>query len=219
MKNYKLSLSLILFSILISCGPKSDAEKVCDCFTELDEKIKSENEELQKRIDMLKEQKTLNSSLEAFNLSTKMVENSFNFDNECSKMNEEFMEKYKNDHDKLMEYLGGFDECSKKSKSKQETTDSSKKQETIIETKVDSSVNNKVESDNEVESEVQNLELYHIEDPDGFSNLRVVPNGKVIRKVYPNENFELLEEVDNHYLVKFNDNSQGYIHKSRVFKS
>lgn len=213
MKNYKLSLSLILFSILISCGPKSDAEKVCDCFTELDEKIKSENEELQKRIDMLKEQKTLNSSLEAFKLSTKMMENSFNIDNECSKMNEEFMEKYKNDHDKLMEYLGGFDECSKKSKSKQETTDSSKKQESIIETKVDSSVNNKVES------EVQNLELYHIEDPDGFSNLRDVPGGKVIRKVYPNENFELLEEVDNHYLVKFNDNSQGYIHKSRVFKS
>ena len=60
---------------------------------------------------------------------------------------------------------------------------------------------------------------YHIEDPDGFSNLRDVPGGKVIRKVYPNENFELLEEVDNHYLVKFNDNSQGYIHKSRVFKS
>ena len=213
MKNYKLSLSLILFSILISCGPKSDAEKVCDCFTELDEKIKSENEELQKRIDMLKEQKTLNSSLEAFKLSTKMMENSFNIDNECSKMNEEFMEKYKNDHDKLMEYLGGFDECSKKSKSKQETTDSSKKQESIIETKVDNSVNNKVES------EVQNLELYHIEDPDGFSNLRDVPGGKVIRKVYPNENFELLEEVNNPYLVKFNDNSQGYIHKSRVFKS
>ena len=60
---------------------------------------------------------------------------------------------------------------------------------------------------------------YHIEDPDGFSNLRDFPGGKVIRKVYPNENFELLEEVNNHYLVKFNDNSQGYIHKSRVFKS
>ena len=215
MRNYNFYLSLILFSILTSCGPKSDAEKVCDCFMELEEKIKSENEQLQKRIDMLQEQNTLSSSLEAFKLSTKMMENSFNTDNECSKMNDEFMEKYKNDHGKLMEYLGGFDECSKKSKSKEESKEDSKKGET----KIDNNVSVDVESDIETETEVQYIELYHIQDPDGFSNLRDTPGGKIIRKVYPNENFELLEEVNNHYLVKFNDNSQGYIHKSRVFKS
>lgn len=61
-----------------------------------------------------------------------------------------------------------------------------------------------------------NSEYYIIEDPDGYSNLREVPSGNVIRKVYVGEKFEILGEENNYKKVKFPDSSTGYIHNSRV---
>ena len=61
-----------------------------------------------------------------------------------------------------------------------------------------------------------NSEYYIIEDPDGYSNLREVPNGNVIRKVYNSEKFEIIDEENNYKKVKFPDSSTGYIHNSRV---
>jgi len=70
------------------------------------------------------------------------------------------------------------------------------------------------------DSNLQNLrndkELYRINDPDGYSNLRKSPNGEIIRKVFENETFEIIDEKENYKLVKFPDNSTGYIHNSRV---
>ena len=73
-------------------------------------------------------------------------------------------------------------------------------------------------TDETLTNDKNNQELYHIVDPDGYSNLRSSPKGDVIRKVFTDEFFDVIEERDNHFLVKFSDNSEGYIHKSRVFK-
>jgi hypothetical protein len=61
-----------------------------------------------------------------------------------------------------------------------------------------------------------NTEYYIIEDPDGYSNLREVPSGNVIRKVYSGEKFKIIGEENNYKKVKFPDSSTGYIHNSRV---
>jgi hypothetical protein len=61
-----------------------------------------------------------------------------------------------------------------------------------------------------------NTKYYIIEDPDGYSNLRELPDGKVIRKVYNSEKFEITGEEKKYKKVKFNDASTGYIHNSRV---
>ena len=61
-----------------------------------------------------------------------------------------------------------------------------------------------------------NAKYYIVEDPDGYSNLREVPDGKVIRKVYNSEKFEIIGEEKKYKKVKFQDASTGYIHSSRV---
>ena len=61
-----------------------------------------------------------------------------------------------------------------------------------------------------------NTEYYIIEDPDGYSNLREVPSGNVIRKVYSSEKFEIIGEENKYKKVQFPDASTGYIHNSRV---
>jgi regulator of replication initiation timing len=63
-----------------------------------------------------------------------------------------------------------------------------------------------------------NTEYYIIEDPDGYSNLREVPGGNVIRKVYSSEKFEIIGEENKYKKVQFPDGSTGYIHNSRVVK-
>lgn len=59
-------------------------------------------------------------------------------------------------------------------------------------------------------------EYFIIDDPDGYSNLRLVPGGDVVRKVYETEKFEIVGEENNYNKVKFSDSSTGYIHNSRV---
>ena len=52
MKNYKILFTLIVTLLFISCNsPKSDAEKVCDCFSELDNKKSDENKEIKDAMD------------------------------------------------------------------------------------------------------------------------------------------------------------------------
>jgi hypothetical protein len=60
---------------------------------------------------------------------------------------------------------------------------------------------------------------YHIQDSDGFSNLRDGENGRIIRKVYPNEIFVVTDSIGSFMKVRFEDESSGFIHKSRVVKN
>ena len=73
--------------------------------------------------------------------------------------------------------------------------------------------------DENEQGETGQLEYYHIQDPDGYTNLRECEDCKIIRKVYPNEIFLKIDSTRKYYLVKFNDGETGYIYKSRVFKS
>tara|TARA_R110002072_G_scaffold59514_1_gene151501 strand:- start:94069 stop:95199 length:1131 start_codon:yes stop_codon:yes gene_type:complete len=59
---------------------------------------------------------------------------------------------------------------------------------------------------------------YKINDPDGFSNLRENPNGKIIRKVWENERFEVIVSDGKYKKVKLSDGTVGYIHSSRVIE-
>lgn len=59
-------------------------------------------------------------------------------------------------------------------------------------------------------------DYFTVIDPDGFSNLRKVPGGAIIRQVYNGEKFKITGEEQNHKKVKFDDASTGYIHTSRV---
>tara|TARA_R110002020_G_scaffold75065_10_gene191459 strand:+ start:3528 stop:4628 length:1101 start_codon:yes stop_codon:yes gene_type:complete len=63
----------------------------------------------------------------------------------------------------------------------------------------------------------KNLTTYYkINDPDGYSNLRDRPNGKVVRKVLDNEKFEVMGSEGDFKKVKLMDGTMGYIHQSRV---
>ena len=59
-------------------------------------------------------------------------------------------------------------------------------------------------------------DYFTVVDPDGYSNLRKVPGGAVVRQVYNGEKFKITGEEQNHKKVKFDDASTGYIHTSRV---
>jgi hypothetical protein len=58
--------------------------------------------------------------------------------------------------------------------------------------------------------------LFRIEDPDGYSNLRDIPGGMIIREVYPYEQFEILGALDGYYGVVLQDGTRGFIESSRV---
>ena len=62
------------------------------------------------------------------------------------------------------------------------------------------------------------VSLYKISDPDGYSNLRDAPKGKVIQKVYETEAFEVIGQDGDYREVKLSDGTTGFIHKSRVIK-
>ena len=58
--------------------------------------------------------------------------------------------------------------------------------------------------------------MYRIEDSDGYSNLREIPGGDIIREVYPYEQFIILIEYEGYYGVEFQDGTRGFIESSRV---
>jgi hypothetical protein len=88
----------------------------------------------------------------------------------------------------------------------------------VPETKVDSAPE-VTEPDAEGEEESSVPELFEINDPDGYSNLRVSPGGKIIRKVMKGEKFELIEKGGSNSKVKLSDGTTGYIHNSRIISS
>jgi len=58
--------------------------------------------------------------------------------------------------------------------------------------------------------------MYRIEDSDGYSNLREIPGGDIIREVYTYEQFIILIEYEGYYGVEFQDGTRGFIESSRV---
>jgi hypothetical protein len=73
-----------------------------------------------------------------------------------------------------------------------------------------------VKKSSNTQNEVVNKKYFKIQDPDGYSNLRSSPDGKIIRKVYENENFEVIGTNGKFSEVKFSDGSTGFIHQSRI---
>jgi hypothetical protein len=59
---------------------------------------------------------------------------------------------------------------------------------------------------------------YKIQDPDGYTNLRDWPNGKILKRVYPNEKIEVIGTEGDCKQVKLQDGTTGYIHSSRLVK-
>ena len=66
---------------------------------------------------------------------------------------------------------------------------------------------------------VEYIQYYHIEDPDGWTNMRYSPNGEIIRKVYSDEEFRVIIENEGWSYVMFDDGSLGYIHSSRIYET
>ena len=62
----------------------------------------------------------------------------------------------------------------------------------------------------------QAVQLYSIQDPDGYTNLRATPGGTIIRKVYENETFELVEAGETYSKIKLKDGTTGFLHNSRI---
>jgi hypothetical protein len=71
-----------------------------------------------------------------------------------------------------------------------------------------------VEAAAPVQEEVK--QLYVINDPDGYTNLRATPGGKIIRKVYENETFDIIESGEPYSKIKLTDGTVGYLHTTRI---
>ena len=88
----------------------------------------------------------------------------------------------------------------------------------------DYTLETKIQDKKEVDTEnatedVEGIEensYYKIEDPDGWTNLRDSANGNVIRKVYLNERFIIINDENDWCEVFFKDFTSGFIHKSRI---
>ena len=59
---------------------------------------------------------------------------------------------------------------------------------------------------------------FKIQDPDGYTNMRDAPGGSIIRRVLPNEKFQVSGVSGKYKVVKFDNGETGYIHNSRVVK-
>lgn len=68
-------------------------------------------------------------------------------------------------------------------------------------------------------SKLGDKELFQINDPDGFTNLRDEPSGKIIRKVLDNETFQIVGESGNWKEILLPDGTTGFMHKSRIVES
>jgi hypothetical protein len=60
------------------------------------------------------------------------------------------------------------------------------------------------------------VEMYKINSPQGYANLREIPDGMIIREVYPNELFTILGELDGFYGVELQDGTKGFIQSTLV---
>lgn len=60
------------------------------------------------------------------------------------------------------------------------------------------------------------VEMYRINSPQGYANLREIPDGMIIREVYPYELFTILGELDGFYGVELQDGTRGFIQSTLV---
>ena len=58
--------------------------------------------------------------------------------------------------------------------------------------------------------------LYKINDPDGWTNMRLSPGGEIIRTVDTLERFEVIGAEGNWKMIKLENNDEGFIHNSRI---
>jgi hypothetical protein len=76
-----------------------------------------------------------------------------------------------------------------------------------------------VKKSSNTQNEVVNKKYFKIQDPDGYSNLRSAPNGKIIKKVYDTEVFEIIGTEGKFKKVKLADGNEGFIHQSRIINA
>lgn len=58
--------------------------------------------------------------------------------------------------------------------------------------------------------------LYKINDPDGWTNMRESPNGKIIRTIDTLERFEIIGNNKNWMLIHLENKQKGFVHNSRI---
>ena len=59
-------------------------------------------------------------------------------------------------------------------------------------------------------------EMYRINSPQGYANLREIPDGMILREVYPYEFFTILGELNGFYGVELQDGTKGFIQTTLV---
>ncbi|MFC3161049.1 SH3 domain-containing protein [Chryseobacterium arachidis] len=81
---------------------------------------------------------------------------------------------------------------------------------------------NENDRDKKCRTEKQDLaqQKYLIQDPDGYTNLRMDKNtsSKILQKINSGENLTVLQASGDWYFVKTNAGKKGYVHKSRLKK-
>ncbi|MDR3025140.1 SH3 domain-containing protein [Chryseobacterium sp.] len=67
-------------------------------------------------------------------------------------------------------------------------------------------------------NESDSIEVYVIEDPDGYTNLRKEKSAQseILQKIKTGEQIEVLDNTGDWFLVKTKEGKTGYVHKSRV---
>lgn len=77
---------------------------------------------------------------------------------------------------------------------------------------------NNVPKDDDVSTEetVVDDKFYTIEDPDGYSNLRMSPDGEIIKQVKVMEVFKIIGKEGKYNKVRLEDGTEGYISSSRI---
>jgi len=92
--------------------------------------------------------------------------------------------------------------------------------ETKIETTTPKNASSPTESEKTIVSTPidpkEQVQLFTIQDPDGYSNLRDQPDGEVLQKVNEGETFEVLGSEDDYKKIKLENGTIGFIHESRV---
>ena len=58
--------------------------------------------------------------------------------------------------------------------------------------------------------------LYKINDPDGWTNMRESPNGKIIRTIDTLERFEIIGQNKSWMLIQLENKQKGFVHNSRI---
>ena len=58
----------------------------------------------------------------------------------------------------------------------------------------------------------------HIQDPDGYTNLRKEKNtsSEILQKIKSGDHIEVLDNSGDWFLIKTKEGKQGYVHKSRI---